>query len=84
MGQLDGRNALVFGVATRHSIAWAVAEGLQAEGARVGIVWRRPETARRVAALVRSLDAPLSMACDVRDDEAIDAVMACAREAHRS
>ncbi len=81
MGTLDGRNALVFGVATRHSIAWAVAEQLQAEGARVGIVYRRPETARRVAPLVKAIDSPLAMACDVRDDGAITAVMDQAREA---
>ena len=81
MGQLDGRNALVFGVATRHSIAWAIAERFHAEGARVGIVYRRPETARRVAALVEAIEAPLAMACDVRDDAAIEAVMARAREA---
>lgn len=79
MGTLDGKNALVFGVATRHSIAWAVAEHLHAEGARVGIVYRRPETARRVAPLVKAVDAPLAMACDVRDDAAVDAVMARAR-----
>jgi enoyl-[acyl-carrier protein] reductase I len=75
MGTLDGRNALVFGVATRHSIAWAVAEQLAREGARVGIVYRRPETARRVAPLVAAIDAPLAMACDVRDDAAISRVM---------
>jgi enoyl-[acyl-carrier protein] reductase I len=75
MGSLDGRTALVFGVATRHSIAWAVAEKLHADGARVGIVYRRPETARRVAPLVKAIDAELAMACDVRDDAAVAEVM---------
>lgn len=75
MGQLDGRTALVFGVATRHSIAWAVAERLHAEGARVGIVYRRPETARRVAPLVTTIGAELALGCDVRDDAAIAEVM---------
>ncbi|HEX5590456.1 MAG TPA: SDR family oxidoreductase [Candidatus Limnocylindrales bacterium] len=81
MASLDGRNALVFGVATRHSIAWAVAERLHAEGARVGIVYRRPESARRIAPLLAAIDAPFSMACDVRDDAAIGAVMDAARAA---
>ena len=75
MGQLDGRTALVFGVATRHSIAWAIAERLHAEGAQVGIVYRRPETARRVASLVEAIGAELALACDVRDDAAIARVM---------
>ena len=81
MGSLDGRTALVFGVATRHSIAWAVAEHLHREGARVGLVYRRPETARRIRALVEAIDAPLAIACDVRDDAALAAAMARAGEA---
>ncbi|MEO7229810.1 MAG: SDR family oxidoreductase [Candidatus Limnocylindrales bacterium] len=75
MGTLDGRTALVFGVATRHSIAWAVAERLHADGARVGIVYRRPETARRVKPLIAAIDASFAMSCDVRDDAAVGAVM---------
>ena len=80
MGILDGRNALVFGVATRHSIAWAVAEHLHREGARVGLVYRRPESARRLAPLIEAIDAPLAMACDVRDDAALAGVMARASD----
>ena len=34
MGLLEGRNALVFGVANDHSIAWGIAQALHAEGAR--------------------------------------------------
>ena len=75
MGQLDGRTALVFGVATRHSIAWAITEQLAAEGARIGIVYRRPETARRVARLVDAVGAELALPCDVREDDAIAAVI---------
>ncbi len=75
MGQLDGRTALVFGVATRHSIAWAVAEKLNAEGARVGLVYRRPETARRIKPLVEAIGAEIALLCDVRDDTAIAEVM---------
>jgi len=80
MGTLDGRSALVFGVATRHSIAWAVADHLHREGARVGLVYRRPQSARRIAALVEAIEAPLAMACDVRDDAALEAVMGRAAE----
>ena len=36
MGLLDGRNALVFGVANDHSIAWGIARALHEEGAEVG------------------------------------------------
>ena len=36
MGLLDGRKALIFGVANDHSIAWGIAQALHAEGAMVG------------------------------------------------
>ena len=36
MGLLDGKTALIFGVANDHSIAWGIARALHAEGAEVG------------------------------------------------
>jgi enoyl-[acyl-carrier protein] reductase I len=75
------RTALVVGAATRHSIAWATAERLAADGLRLGLVYRRPESARRLAPLVEATGAAFAMACDVRDDAAIAAVAERAREA---
>jgi enoyl-[acyl-carrier protein] reductase I len=75
------RTALVFGVATRHSIGWRIAEALHEDGLQVGIAYRRPQTARRVAPLVRSVDAPFAGACDVTDDEAIAATVSAASAA---
>jgi len=72
------RTALVFGVATRHSIGWAIAEALHADGVRVGLAYRRPESARRIAPLARAIEAPFSAACDVRDDEAVERTVAAA------
>ena len=36
MGLLDGKKALVFGVANDHSIAWGIARALNDEGATIG------------------------------------------------
>ena len=36
MGLLEGRKALIFGVANDHSIAWGIAQALHADGASVG------------------------------------------------
>src|ERR1700682_2600189 len=36
MGLLEGKKALIFGVANDHSIAWGIAQALRAEGAFVG------------------------------------------------
>ena len=38
MGLLDGRKALVFGVANDHSIAWGIAKAFHDEGARRGLL----------------------------------------------
>ena len=35
MGLLDGKKALVFGVANDHSIAWGIAKALREQGAQV-------------------------------------------------
>ena len=41
MGLLDGRKALVFGVANDHSIAWGIAKALHDGGRHVGFSrWR--------------------------------------------
>ena len=48
MGLLDGRKALVFGVANDHSIAWGIAKAFHDEGATVGLlVGREPDRAPR-------------------------------------
>ncbi len=36
MGLLDGKNALIFGVANDHSIAWGIARAFHEAGATVG------------------------------------------------
>ena len=37
---LDGRNAVVFGVANKRSIAWAIAQGLHKAGAKLAITYQ--------------------------------------------
>ena len=46
MGLLDGKTALIFGVANDHSIAWGIARALHDEGAEVGFqLGREPHRA---------------------------------------
>ena len=35
MGLLDGKTALVFGVANDHSIAWGISQAMHREGAKL-------------------------------------------------
>ena len=73
MGLLDGKNALVYGVANHRSIAWGITQALQREGARIALAYvDRME--RQVRDLAASLRDPLLVTCDVTDDAQIEAV----------
>jgi enoyl-[acyl-carrier protein] reductase I len=74
MGLLDGRRALIFGVANDHSIAWGVARALHAHGAEVGFSSVEALLERRVRPLAESVGATFVEPCDVQDDAQIDAV----------
>ncbi len=76
MGLLDGKTALIAGVANGSSIAWGIAEALHAEGARLGFSYATPNLERRVRPLAESVGAELVEECDVTDDAAIDRLFA--------
>ncbi len=82
MGLLDGKKALVFGVANDHSIAWGIARALHEQGAVVGFSSVESLIERRVRPLATSIGATFVEACDVQSDEQIDAVMAKWKAAH--
>ncbi len=74
MGLLDGKNALVFGVANDHSIAWGIAKALHEQGATVGFSSIESLVERRVRPLAESIGSPFVEPCDVRDDAQVRAV----------
>jgi enoyl-[acyl-carrier protein] reductase I len=82
MGLLDGRKALVFGVANDHSIAWGIAKAFHAEGAVVGFSSVESLIERRVRPLAASIGATFVEPCDVRSDDDIRRVMDRWRDAH--
>lgn len=67
--QLGGRTVVVFGVANRKSVAWAVAKTLEEQGAKV-IYSVRSETRRH--SLTALLAARPVFVCDVEHDGAVD------------
>ena len=75
MGRLDGKKALVFGVANDHSIAWGIARALHAEGAEVGFSSIESMIERRVRPLAESIGSTFIEPCDVQKDEEIARVM---------
>jgi enoyl-[acyl-carrier protein] reductase I len=76
MGLLDGKNALIFGVANDHSIAWGIAQALHAEGAEVGFSSIQSLIDRRVRPLADSIGSTFVEPCDVQSDEDIARVFA--------
>ena len=82
MGLLDGKKALIFGVANDHSIAWGIARALHDEGATLGFSSVESLIDRRVRPLAESIGSTFVEPCDVPVDEEIARVMAAWKAAH--
>jgi enoyl-[acyl-carrier protein] reductase I len=82
MGLLDGRNALIFGVANDHSIAWGIAKALHDEGATLGFSSVESLIEKRVRPLATSIGSTFVEPCDVQSDEQIRGVMEKWRETY--
>jgi enoyl-[acyl-carrier protein] reductase I len=66
MGLVDGKTALIFGVANDHSIAWGIARALHAEGADVGFSSVESLIDKRVRPLADSIGSTFVEPCDVQ------------------
>ena len=84
MGLLEGKTALIFGVANDHSIAWGIARALHAEGATIGFSSVESLLERRVRPLAESIGSTFIEPCDVQDDDQIRAVFAKWGKEHES
>jgi enoyl-[acyl-carrier protein] reductase I len=82
MGLLDGKKALIFGVANDHSIAWGIARALHEQGATLGFSSVESLIEKRVRPLAASIGATFVEPCDVQSDEDIRRVFDRWREAH--
>jgi enoyl-[acyl-carrier protein] reductase I len=73
---LEGKKALIFGVANDHSIAWGIAKALHEQGAWVGFSSIEALVERRVRPLAESIGATFVEPCDVQQDADIERVFA--------
>ena len=80
MGLLEGKTALVFGLANNRSIAWGVTQAFAREGARLGVSYAGDALKRRVEPLAEEIGCDFVEKCDVSSDEDIAAVAAKAAE----
>jgi enoyl-[acyl-carrier protein] reductase I len=71
MINLQGRTAVVFGVANKRSIAWAIAQKLQAAGAKLAITYQNERLAQEAKELITGLPGAEAFQCDVASDAEI-------------
>jgi len=74
MGLLDGKTGIIFGVANKRSIAWAIAQALSQEGMRLAFTYQGERLKENVGELASTLTDALLLPCDVTIDAEIDAV----------
>ena len=74
MGLMDGKVALVFGVANKNSIAWGITQALHDEGATIGLSYAGEMLEKRVLPLAEEIGCDFVEQCDVTSDEQLDAV----------
>src|SRR6202022_4337699 len=74
MPLLEGRRGLIFGVANRRSIAWAIAQALAREGAELAFTFQGERIEQGVRDLAATVNSPLVVPCDVTNDADLDSV----------
>lgn len=73
MGFLDGKRALVIGVAGNRSIAWGIARAMHQQGAEVALTYQNERLRTRVEKLAAELGSDITLPCDVEFDDQIAA-----------
>jgi enoyl-[acyl-carrier protein] reductase I len=75
MPLLEGKTGIVFGVANKRSIAWAIAQSLAKEGMRLAFTYQGERLKESVEALTSaSMPGALLLPCDVTNDAEIASV----------
>ncbi len=77
---LEGKVAVVFGVANKRSIAWSIAQGLHSAGARLAVTYQNERLEQEAKDLILSLPGAEAFMCDVSNDAAIDELFAKLKE----
>ena len=77
---LQGRTAVVFGVANKRSIAWSIAQGLHSAGAKLAITYQNERLEQEAKDLILSLPGAEGFMCDVSNDAEIERLFAQLKE----
>jgi len=80
MGLIDGKVALIFGVANKNSIAWGITRRLHDEGATIALTYAGEIMEKRVFPLAKEIGCDFVEPCDVTRDDQLDAVFEKVKE----
>jgi len=80
MIDLAGKTAVVFGLANKRSIAWAIAQKLYAAGANVAGCYQNERMKLEAEDLIRDLPGATGFQCDVASDQEVESVFAAFKE----
>jgi enoyl-[acyl-carrier protein] reductase I len=68
---MQGKNVVVFGVANKRSIAWAIAQSLSQAGAKLAITYQNERLKKEAHDLITALPGAEAFQCDVSSDAEI-------------
>lgn len=72
MGFLNGKRALILGLASDRSIAFGIAEAMHREGASLALTYPNDKFKGRVEEMAKNWDTIATLPCDVSSDEQIE------------
>ena len=76
MSILEGKRALIVGVASNRSIAWGIAQAMHREGAELAFTYQNEKLRQRVEGFAAECGSDIALPCDVADDGQVKAVFA--------
>jgi enoyl-[acyl-carrier protein] reductase I len=77
---LEGRVAVVFGVANKRSIAWSIAQGLHEAGAKLAVTYQNERMGLEAKDMILALPGAEAFQCDVSNDAEIDSLFALLKD----
>lgn len=80
MLSMEGKNAVIFGVANKRSIAWSIAQALSAAGARLAITYQNERLKAEAHDLITALPKAQGFQCDLSNDSEIEQFFAQLKE----
>jgi enoyl-[acyl-carrier protein] reductase I len=76
MISLEGKTAVVFGVANKRSIAWSITRKLHEAGARLAVTYQNERLRQEAEEVITSLAGAEAFPCDVTQDAEVEALFA--------